>query len=304
MQILRSLQSNMNEPTVLALGCFDALHVAHTQIIEYAVELARINNMIPLVYTFDTRPKRILSKSNSAKSILTYSAKCKLLQAMGVEVTYFADFADICDMTPREFAVTLKKMFNVAYVVVGFDNRFGHNAAGDVNMLRAFGKEMGFDVKVFDAVKKSDVLVSSTHIRTLIAEGKIEEAAQFLGRSFFVEGSVKSDRGVGKGMGIPTINLEPSSDIVLPKFGVYATIVQIGMDRYKGVTNIGVRPTFNLSEITIETFVLDFEQDIYGEEVRVEFVTRIRDEKKFNTVTELREQIFSDIDKARCVLSK
>jgi len=304
MQVLRNLQSNMSDATVLALGSFDALHVAHTQIIDYTVKFANENNMVPMVYTFETRPEQVLKPNALSDNILSYDAKCKLLQDMGVELTYFAKFEDVCNMDPREFAVMLKEKFNVSCMVVGFDNRFGRNAIGDADTLCDLGKELGFDVKVFDAVTKNNVVVSSTYIRSLIAEGEIEDAAQFLGRNFFIEGTVQPDRGVGKGMGVPTINLMPDTNIVLPKYGVYATIVHIGDDEYAGVTNIGVRPTFELTEITIETHILDFEREMYGEKVRVEFVARIRGEKKFNTVMELTEQIFSDIDRARLLLNK
>lgn len=302
MRIINYPTSDFKTPTVIALGSFDALHIAHMQLVGYAVDYAKKNNISSGVYMFERRPETVLMPDDDNLCILSNDSKCDILDSAGVDIVCFSNFGDICNMSARDFVMMLKDNFDISCVVVGFHYRFGYKAEGDVELLKTLGDELGFEVKVFDPIMIDDRIVSSTYIRSLVAKGDMHRALRFLGRPFFLLGDVIADRGFGSQIGFPTANISVQNDMALPAFGVYATKVYIDGIEHNGVTNVGIRPTFSLDMPTVETHILEFDGDIYGECIKVDFIAKIRGEKKFNTLNELQVQIFSDIDKAELLL--
>ena len=282
----------------VALGCFDALHIAHTALIRSCVNYAHENGYRAGVVMFDERPECVLRGKLYDDSILTNEAKYPILESVGVDFVYIKRFRSIVGEDARHFIELMLSALDIKAMFAGFHYHFGKAASGDAEMLRQLGTEMGFDVEIMEPVMIGDTIVSSTHVRKLIKLGDVENAAIFLGREFSLCGSVYKDRGVGRSIGIPTANLVLTDGIILPAFGVYATMVAVDGERYAGVTNVGVRPTFGLDKPTVETYILDFDGDIYGKEISVSFCRRIRNEITFANKSELMAQIEKDIFEA------
>ncbi len=289
--------------TVLALGSFDALHIAHRQLICDAVQYAKQNNLLSGVLLFDRRPECVIRPEELCASLYTNADKCKIIAEMGVGFVYFIKFDEAFrNMRAGEFAEMLKEKFHAVRLVVGEHYHFGRNAEGDAQTLKMLGGRLGFDVAVSRLMKVDQTLVSSTHIRMLLGQGDVGSAARFLGRYYAITGRVQADRGVGRQLNAPTANLIPDPSLVRLRFGVYATFVSLGGRRYRGVTNVGIRPTFSLGQYGIETHILDFDGDIYGQEITLEFVRRLRDEIRFESQEELAAQIAKDIRAAKDIL--
>lgn len=290
--------------TCLALGSFDALHIAHMKLINTAVEYASQNNLESGVFQFLQRPEFVLAPDKEHKMIYTNEHKNLILNDTGLDFAYFEKFDEnFMKMSCEQFAKMLKDKFDAECVVVGFHYRFGHKGLGDCETLEKLGKEYGFKVIVIDAVFKNDILVSSTVIRKLIAEGNVKGANEFLGRHYSIYSCVEHDRGVGtKVLKIPTANFKADKRLVLPQKGVYASYIKIKNKKYASVTNIGTRPTFGLDEITVESHIIDFDDDLYDKKTEVFFLDKIRDEIKFENADKLRIQILSDIDKTRNIV--
>lgn len=285
---------------VLALGSFDALHIAHQALICEAVAQARLRGVRAGVHLFDRRPETVLFPQKEFKSIYKNDDKAQIIERFGVDFVYYETFdAAFMKLDSFAFARMLKEKLGVLCVVVGFHYTFGYGGAGTAEKLKQFGEMLGFDVVVLEPIEQDGALVSSTLIRECLINGEIARANRLLGRDYMLGGPVVRDRGVGTQMGIPTANLAVPDDILLPKNGVYATYSSVGGRLFAGVTNIGVRPTFSLDKIAVETHILDFQGDIDGAYLQVYFLQRLRPEKKFDTKEELARQIFSDMDEAR-----
>jgi riboflavin kinase / FMN adenylyltransferase len=252
--------------------------------------------------TFEPHPARILRPDAELKLLTPTPEKLRLLEATGIEGVLLLPFArDLSLMTPRQFAERiLRKKLHAREVHEGFNFRFGHKAAGDVETLAQLGREMGFEVKVYPERKLRGEPVSSSHIRKLIGEGKVSRARPLLGRPFSILGAPGRGRGLGSKYTVPTINLARYEELV-PKDGVYISCTRIGNERFESVTNVGNRPTFGADSFAIETHLLNFHPiDLEPEsEVEICFLNRVRDEIKFPSVEALREQIARDVKKAR-----
>lgn len=284
----------------LALGSFDALHRAHMKLIETAVCYAKQNGMKSGVYQFTERPEFLLNPSAENKIVYTNEQKIEIIEKSGADFVYFEKFdEEFMKLSCENFVKMLVEKFNLRCAVAGFHYSFGYKGMGDCRLLCELGKKYGFEVIIIDAVKYEGILVSSTYIRSLISEGDVKGAGEFLGRCYSIKGNVIKDRGVGTAvLQIPTANLQVDERLVLPKFGVYATYVKYNNKNYPAVTNIGIRPTFGLDSVSIESHILNFNGELYGEDIELFFLDRIRDEKKFENSEQLKAQILSDIAKA------
>lgn len=252
--------------------------------------------------TFEPHPARILRPESGLKLITPASEKLRLLEVTGIDAAVMLPFGrDLSVMTPRQFAERiLKKKLRAREVHEGYNFRFGHKAAGDVNLLSQFGREMGFEVKVYPEQTLRGEPVSSSHIRKLIGQGRVSRARHLLARPFCILGLPGRGRGLGSKYTVPTINLARYEELV-PKDGVYITCTRIGGENFDSVTNVGNRPTFGTDSFAIETHLLNFHpvQLTPESEVEICFLDRLRDEIKFPSVEALREQIARDVKKAR-----
>ncbi len=300
MKVYTNGQFNKDGGCVLALGSFDALHRAHIKLIDTAVCEAKKRAVKSGVHMFFGRIENVIFPNANHKSIYTDKMRMDFAEQTGVDFAYFESFdEEFMNIEPFDFAKMLKDKFGVVCVVAGYDYTFGRKGAADVLELEKFGKILGFDVVVIDAIKYEGELVSSSKIREYIKNGDIESANALLGRDYSLCANVVSDRGVGRKMGVPTANLSVPGEILLAKNGVYGGYTVIDGKKYVCVINIGIRPTFELENICVEVHIIDFDKDIYGRELCVYFKERIRDEKKFATKEQLTLQILDDIDKAR-----
>ena len=289
-------------PTYVSVGNFDGVHRAHARVLGEIVQRARSNGGKAVAVTFEPHPTRILKPESGLKLLTPAEEKIRWLQGTGVDAVLLLPFGrDLSLMSPREFAEQiLKNRLHAREVHEGFNFRFGHKAAGDMKTLADLGREFGFEVKQYPEMKLRGETVSSSHIRKLVAAGRVSRARHLLGRSFCILGVPGRGRGYGSKYTVPTINLARYDELV-PKDGVYITWTRVGHERFDSVTNVGNRPTFGNELFAIETHLLNFHPLELTPETEVEicFLDRLRDEIKFPSVDALREQIALDVKKAR-----
>ncbi len=289
-------------PTFATVGNFDGVHQAHAYVLREIVARAKAHRAQAVAVTFEPHPTRILKPEAGLKLLTPTPEKLHWLESTGIDAVLLLPFGrDLSLMTPRQFAERiLKKRLHAREVHEGFNFRFGHKAAGDVNMLAEFGREMGFEVKVYPEMKLRGETVSSTQIRRLIGEGRVSRARHLLARPFCILGNPGRGRGYGSKYTVPTINMARYEELV-PKDGVYITWTRVGSERFDSVTNVGNRPTFGAELFAIETHLLNFHplELTPDTEVEICFLERLRDEIRFPSVEALREQIARDVKKAR-----
>jgi len=289
-------------PTVVSIGNFDGVHRAHAHVLGEIVARARSTHATSIAVTFEPHPTRILKPEAALKLITPTPEKLRWLASTGIDAVLLLPFGrDLSLMAPREFAESvLKTCLHAREVHEGFNFRFGHKAAGDVAMLSEFGREMGFEVKVYPEMTLRGETVSSSQIRRLLTAGRVSRARHLLARPFCILGTPGRGRGFGSKYTVPTINLARYEEIV-PKDGVYITWTRVATERFDSVTNVGNRPTFGAELFAIETHLLNFHPIELTPETEVEicFLERLRDEIKFPSVEALREQISLDVKKAR-----
>jgi riboflavin kinase/FMN adenylyltransferase len=286
---------------VLALGNFDGLHRGHTKIIERVRRVAEERSATSLVLTFDPHPPRIVRPDKAPPLLMTLDQKLEALDKSGVQGVAIVRFTlALSRWEPETFVKTvLVEWLRVGEVWVGADFLFGRDRTGNFSLLRSLGAHYGFRAEKIDPVRYKDFVVSSTRVRRLVSEGRVDEAGALLGRHVFIDGVVVRGAGRGRELGVPTANLETKNEL-LPPHGVYATTVTIDGVVRAGVTNIGLRPTFaDAVRPTIEVHVLDTEADLYGQTLRLGFVQRLRDERRFPDVDALKAQIEADVRRAR-----
>jgi riboflavin kinase/FMN adenylyltransferase len=289
-------------PTLVSVGNFDGVHRAHAHVLREIVQRARQIGTKAVAVTFEPHPVRILRPDSGLKLLTPVAEKLRLLQATGIDAVLALPFGrDLSLMTPRQFAERiLKKKLHAREVHEGYNFHFGHKAAGDMNLLATFGRELGFEVKLYAEETLRCEKVSSSHIRKLLSEGRVSRARHLLGRPFCILGAPGRGRGYGSKYTVPTINLARYEELV-PKDGVYITLTRVGAERFDSVTNVGNRPTFGADSFAIESHLLNFHPIELTPESEVEicFLDRVRDEIKFPSVEALREQIARDVNKAR-----
>lgn len=288
---------------VVTIGNYDGLHLGHQAIIKRVIELAREGKKESVVLTFEPHPVKFFRPELQIPLITPYRKKMILLTQFGVDVTINLPFTkDIARMSAEEFIREIvQRRIAPRRIVVGFNFTFGKGRTGSPEELKKIGERLGFGVEIIPPFHLDGEVVSSTRIRELIARGDIKEANRMLGSDFFMFGKVIHGHARGKGLGFPTANLEISQDLY-PNDGVYAANVIIDERRYAGVVNIGTNPTFGDEQLAVEVFLFDYQGDLYGKELQVALVDKLRDEQTFPSVDLLVHQIEQDIQRAKEIL--
>ncbi len=307
-------------PCVVTIGNFDGMHIGHRQIMRRVVALADMRGAIPVVLTFDPHPARVLAPERAPKLLMTIDQRLRAMREEGIEAVLLLPFSlDFARLTPEEFArEILARTLSARVVLVGDDFRFGYKQAGNVETLRALGERLGFEVEAISGIGRRGERVSSSVIRKLVGAGAVSRACRLLGKPFALEGNVVRGQGIGSKQTVPTLNLDPSNE-VLPKIGVYVTHTRAlslpagrgsvapdelpSRDRqgatWTSITNVGYRPTFAGDNLTIETFLLDPFDGETPQKIEVSFLLFVRDERKFETPEALKAQIFRDVGVAQ-----
>jgi len=290
---------------VLALGNFDGFHRGHLKIIERVKRGAAEHGGTPMAMTFDPHPPRVVRPDKAPPLLMTKTQRLEALHAAGIRCVAVVRFTyELSRWEPELFVQrVLADWLRVADVWVGANFLFGRDRTGNFSLLRALGQRHGFRADKIDPVRYKDFVVSSTRIRRLVSEARVDEAGALLGHPYFVDGLVVEGRGRGRTIGVPTANLATENEL-LPPFGVYATTATIDGVVHAGITNVGVRPTFDETEPTVETHLLRHSGDLYGKRVRLGFLQRLRDERRFDDVDALREQIDADRRAAERLFSR
>jgi len=291
---------------VLALGNFDGLHRGHMKIIDRVRRRAGERGGTPAAMTFDPHPPRVLRPDKAPPLLMTKEQRIEALSRSGMQGVAIVRFThDLSLWDPEMFVRTvLIEWLHVSEVWVGANFLFGHERAGTFSVLRSLGARYGFRAEKIDPVRYKDFVVSSTRVRRLVTEGRVDEAGALLGHHYFIDGLVARGAGRGREIGFATANLETTNEL-LPPAGVYATAATVGDVVFPSITNIGTRPTFgDVDRTMIETHIFDLDRDLYDRAVRLSFVQRMRDERPFPDVDALRAQIESDCRSARRLFSR
>jgi len=304
MQIVREIENFKPgaEPIYLALGNFDGLHKGHQKLINEAVAAARNDNGIAAAFVFEPHPIKVLFPERAPKLLVTAQHKAELMEKLGLNLLIYNSFTlAISKCTPEEFVqnILINKL-NITQAFAGFNYTFGHRGTGTPELLQELGKKHGFGVKIIPPVEVNGQVVSSSLIRKALDAGDIKQSRAMLGYDPMLEGQVIEGEQRGRTIGFPTANLSVSSELNVPGKGVYAARAQIRDGIFQAVVNIGSKPTFHEEyPISIEAHLIDFHDEIYGEKMRLYFIDKIRDERRFSNVEELVGQISKDRDRAK-----
>jgi riboflavin kinase / FMN adenylyltransferase len=293
--------ANIQKPTVLTLGVFDGLHLGHQRIMQTVVERARAVDAVATAITFDPHPRSVLHPESAPPLLQTLDQRLANFEVLGIEQAIVIAFDREFAAQPAEAFIVdiLHDRLHAREIHLGQDFAFGKGRGGNIDLLRKMSGELGFVADEVPEVMLRGRRISSSRIRGLLGEGKVNLARRMLGRPYGVEGVIIRGNRRGHTIGFPTANLKPQNRVI-PRFGVYATATLIEGTWRKSITNIGVRPTFeNDAEPSIETYIFDFDDELYGDVLRVRFLHRIRDEKKFSGIDELKAQIERDIRRAK-----
>ncbi|MDR0840625.1 MAG: bifunctional riboflavin kinase/FAD synthetase [Christensenellaceae bacterium] len=285
--------------SIIALGTFDGVHLGHKKLIDTAVELAGQSGHTPLIYTFANHPLAALGQT--PRLLMTDERR---IEALRVCCDTVADVFDpaYAAIEPEAFARLLRTRFHIEAAVVGFNYTFGRRGAGDVALLRGLGAALGFAVREIPPMLYAGEPISSTRIRACVEQGDMPAARAMLGRSYCLEGEVLRGRALGRTMGFPTANILPPACLALPAAGVYATRARVGGQSFRAVTNIGKNPTVAGKTLTVETHLIGFDKEVYGQTLQLEFVQWLRGEVRFGSKQELAEQIAEDTKNADALL--
>ena len=293
-------------PTVLTLGVFDGLHIGHQLIMKTVVERARAIGAVPTVITFDPHPRAVLHPESAPPLLQTFDQKVEGFGVLGIEQTIVVRFTkEFSEISAHDFLrEVVKERLHAQEVYLGKGFAFGHDREGNIDLLKRVGKELGFVAGEVPEVSLRNRRVSSSRIRELLARGEVNLARRMLGRPYGVEGPVERGAERGHQLGFPTANLHPQNRVI-PRNGVYVTGTLIEGKWRRSVTNVGVRPTFeSAAEPSVETFVMNWSGDLYGDVVRVRFLHRLRDEQKFSSLDDLKGQISKDVARANNYFSR
>ena len=296
---------NLN--TVLTVGTFDGVHEGHKVLIKSVVERANEISARSVIVTFDPHPRDIINPgSDGIKLLSTLSERCELLADLGIDEMIVIPFdRDFSLLSSEEFIRdVIYKQIGVKEFIIGYDHQFGKDREGTIETVRSLGKELGFRANVITRQEVENQTVSSTSIRkALQEEGNVEKATKFLGRHYILHGTVVHGDKRGGTIGFPTANIHvDQTKKVVPRKGVYAVWIRVDGEYYPAMMNIGKRPTFEGEDLTVEVHIFEFDQDIYGKEVQTQFVKRLRDEKKFSGIDELKNQLERDKSEAEKIL--
>ena len=283
------------DKSVITIGKFDGIHKGHETLIEKTVDYARKHNIKSVVFTFKNSPASYFSNINT-REIITETQKMNKLKCLGVDIVIDIPFNEqMANISAEDFVnQILVGKLGVKKLIIGHDFAFAKNREGTAPVLEILGEKYGFTVDVVEPVIINNIRISSTYVKDLIYAGRVEEIKSYLGRNYSIEGKVIHAKQIGRTIGFPTANIKLQENLVIPKRGIYATKVYIGNEVYVGATNIGYNPTVNGEKMSVETNILQFDKDIYGKTIKLEFLERIRDEKKFSNLNELKVQLKMD----------
>jgi len=291
----KDLKDIQNSNNYIALGSFDGLHIGHLSLIYKVVEIAKKNNGKSMVFTFENHPKTLIDKGSIPKLLMNNDRKVEILRSHKVDIVCFQEFNfEFMKMTPKEFVEFLIFKYNVKGFVVGFNYKFGYKNLGNVEFLKSLQSEYGYELYVMEPCTYKDEVISSTRIRKALEAGDVFDASKMLNLPYTLSGKIIHGRHIGRTIGFPTANLKYEENFILPKTGVYYTNIMVNNNIYKGITSIGSNPTVEGKALTIETYILDFNGELYGKIVDISFIKKIRDMEKFNGVEELKSQLERD----------
>ena len=287
----------------VTIGTFDGVHRGHKQVFQRLAEAASASGLQTIAVTFRNHPRTVLVADTNVNYITSWVERQALIKCEGVDTVVALDFTEeLSLLKARKFVGMLKTCFRMKVLVVGPDFALGYRREGDISALKAFGDEMDFRVEVVEPEMSDSRTIRSRTLRQLIAGGDVYEAAAMLGRRFSITGKIIEGDGRGRDLGFPTANLDIEAGRLVPGDGIYATWAIIGGSRYKSATSIGVRPTFGTKPRAVETFIIDFDDEVYSEALTLEFVSRLREELAFPSVKGLIEQMHRDVEEASAIL--
>jgi riboflavin kinase/FMN adenylyltransferase len=291
--------------TLLTTGVFDGVHAGHRYLLKKLQERAAERNLLSGVVTFSPHPQSVLHPHRQLPWLTSLEDRVGAFQTLGISVIAVLTFTPkLAQLSARKFISLIKKHLNMRGILVGPDFALGKGRGGDINMLRALGCEMGFSVDVIPPFKINGEIVSSTLIRGALAEGDMRKVTKLMGRYFYLEGKIITSEKRGRVLGFPTANLDIKPQQALPGNGIYATIAHVQGKYFHSATNIGIRPTFGGGEEMVETHLLNYRGNLYGKDLRVEFVQKLRNEERFPSSEELQTQIEKDIRKVEAILAE
>lgn len=295
------MKNKNSNHTVLTIGTFDGVHIGHQKIIKRLVEISEIKNLTPSLLTFFPHPRMVLQKDANIKLINTIDEKKDILKQFGISNLVIKEFTkEFSRLTAEDFVKNiLVDHLKAKHIIIGYDHHFGRNRNANIEDLKQFGKDFDFEVEEISKQDINDVAVSSTKIRAALQEGNIKTANTYLGYNFMLTGKVIDGKKLGQTINYPTANLHIEETYkLIPKHGVYIVKSIIDNITVYGMMNIGYNPTVNGKHQTIETHFFDFNKDLYGQNLKIELLQRLRDEQKFNSVEELQSQLHIDKNNA------
>ena len=297
-------QTHIDRESVLTIGVFDGVHRGHQRLIAKVVAEANVNGAAAGVLTFRNHPDSVLNPNFRPQYITSVAERIRLIKDLGIDFVVPVTFdMEIAGLRARKFTELLRSKLRMRGLVVGPDFAMGYKREGNVDMLSDMGAELGFSVSVVDLLSDGGDAVHSTSIRKALVDGNVKDMAKKLGRNFSISGTVVTGDKRGRTLGFPTANIEVGPDMVVPGNGIYATLAFVDGERHMAATSIGTRPTFDGKGRTIEAFLLEFDSNLYNRKLRLEFVQRLRDELKFDSVDALLEQMELDVEQTRRLLA-
>lgn len=294
------LKDNFNKKfdceTYIALGSFDGLHLGHLKLIDKSIEISHKKNAKSMVFTFNNHPLTIINNEIAPKLLMDNDTKIEILDKLGVDIVNMVTFnKNFMQLSAEDFISEIISHYKARGFIVGFNYRFGYKNLGDVDFLVELGKKLNFEVHIVDPVNFYGEIISSSRIRNVLSDsGNIENANLMLSRPFMLQGNIIYGKQLGRKLGFPTINLDYDKRFLLPRGGVYYTNVLYKNELYRSITNIGYNPTVKNTKLGVETHIIDFNKSIYGEHVKIYFLSRIRDEKRFYSLDALTHQLERD----------
>jgi len=292
------------QDTLISVGVFDGVHLGHQRLLTHLRDEARNKNLLSCVVTFKSHPEVVLSE-NKLLWLNDLETRIELIRGLGIDIVVVLPFnVELASLTAKRFVELLKQHLRMRGLIVGPDFALGKGREGDAEKLKLLGKEMDFSFEVIPVVIIDGLVVSSSTIRQALAAGDMNKVRKLIGRYFSLRGVVVTGDRRGRSLGFPTANLDLGPDQALPADGIYATITHTDDNSLPSVTNIGIRPTFNEKKRLVETYILDFQGDLLGQKIAVDLVDRLRGEKRFNTVDELKAQIVKDVEQSRKILEE
>jgi len=306
MQHVNSLDNVQLDNSWLAIGTFDGVHLGHQAILRELITGAHAEHVPAVVLTFDPHPVAVLRPDKAPPTLTDAEERAALFEQLGVDIVITHPFnQEVAALPARTFLTRLKQRLTFTHFWVGYDFAMGHNREGNIPALHQIGEDLGYQLHVVGPVNYSGEIISSSQIRALLAEGRVQEASELLGRPYQLSGHVIEGAKRGRTIGIPTANLAIKSGRAIPHRGVYACHAHVNGKSWKAVANIGLRPTFenDTPSLTIEAHLLDFANDLYGQLMNLDFISRLREEQKFSGVEALIAQIQQDIKQARGLLN-